>query len=106
ILVAEVGYDAADDQMFHIVYDGTVFDHRDMAVLGGDADAITQRLQAGFADDLDLAAAVRLGATALAGPDRNLPPNELEVAHLARGNGRRCFRRVTDGELADILGAG
>ncbi len=106
ILVAEVGYDAADDQMFHIVYDGTVFDHRDMAVLGGDADAITQRLQAGFADDLDLAAAVRLGATALAGPDRNLTPNELEVAHLARGNGRRCFRRVTDGELADILGAG
>jgi len=106
ILVAEVGYEATDDQMFHIVYDGTVFDHRDMAVLGGDADAITQRLQAGFADDLDLAAAVRLGATALAGPDRNLTPNELEVAHLARGNGRRCFRRVTDGELADILGAG
>jgi proteasome alpha subunit len=105
ILVAEVGYDPTGDQMFHIVYDGTVFDHRDMAVLGGDADAITERLRAGFAEDLDLPTAVRLGAGALAGPDRNLTPNELEVAHLSRGNGRRCFRRVGDAELAEILAA-
>ena len=40
ILVAEVGYVPAGDQMFHVLYDGTVFDHRDHTVLGGDADAI------------------------------------------------------------------
>ena len=44
ILVAEVGHEAASDQMFHILYDGTVFDHRDYTVLGGDADAIGTRV--------------------------------------------------------------
>ena len=32
ILVAEVGVRPDGDQMFHILYDGTVFDHRDHAV--------------------------------------------------------------------------
>jgi proteasome alpha subunit len=103
ILVAEVGLEPAGDQMFHILYDGTVMDQRDTAVLGGDADAIAERLASGFADDLDLAGAVRLGVTALAGPDRDLPTDELEVARLARGNGRRCFERVPEPALAQLL---
>ena len=103
ILVAEVGLEPDDDQMFHIVYDGTVFDQRDTAVLGGDADAISGRLEAGFADGLELAAAVRLGVESLTGEDRDLAPAELEVAVLARGNGRRCFRRISDDEVGTIL---
>ncbi|MFV0309109.1 MAG: proteasome subunit alpha, partial [Desertimonas sp.] len=50
ILVAEIGLGADGDQMFHILYDGTVFDHRDHAVLGGDAEAIGARLAAEFSD--------------------------------------------------------
>ena len=42
------------DQMFHILYDGTVMDERDSRVLGGDADAISERLGEAFADGLDL----------------------------------------------------
>jgi len=103
ILVAEVGLEAADDQMFHILYDGTVVDQRDVAILGGDADAIGERLRSSFEPDLDLAGAARLGVSALAGPDRELPTSELEVAALARGNGRRCFLRVTDVEITEIL---
>jgi proteasome alpha subunit len=103
ILVAEVGLEPAGDQMFHILYDGTVMDHRDTAVLGGDADAITERLEAGFSDGLDLGSSIRLGVEALKGPDRELPPGELEVAALARGNGRRCFARLAEAEVADIL---
>ena len=103
ILVAEVGLEPSDDQMFHIVYDGTVFDQRDTTVLGGDADAISGRLEAGFEDGLDLGAAVRLGVVALAGDDRNLTSPELEVAVLARGNGRRCFRRIDDAAVAELL---
>jgi len=103
ILVAEVGIEPADDQMFHILYDGTVMDQRDVAVLGGDADAIGERLHEGFEPDLELAAAVKLGVAALAGEDRELPTGELEVAVLARGNGRRCFLRVTESAVADIL---
>ena len=89
--------------MFHIQYDGTVFDHKDHTVLGGDADTILGRITESFADDLDAGAAVRAGAAALAGPDRTLPPTDLEVALLARGNGRRCFRRLGDDEVAALL---
>jgi len=103
ILVAEVGLEPSDDQMFHILYDGTVVDQRNVAVLGGDADAIGERLREAYQDDLDLEAAVKLGASSLAGPDRELPTTELEVATLSRGNGRRCFHRVNDLGVADIL---
>ena len=105
ILVAEVGLEPAADQMFHILYDGTVMDQRNVAVLGGDADTIGERLRSSFEPEveLDLAAAVKLGVSALAGPDRDLSTSELEVAVLARGNGRRCFLRVTDVGVAEIL---
>jgi proteasome alpha subunit len=46
---------------------------------------------------------VRAGVAALAGPDRTLPAAELEVALLARGNGRRCFRRLDDDAVAALL---
>jgi proteasome alpha subunit len=105
ILVAEVGIEPAGDQMFHILYDGTVVDQRDTAVLGGDTEAIGARLDEGFADGLDLAAAVALGAGALTGPDRELPHGELEVGVLCRGNGRRCFHRLTEDEVAEYVGA-
>ncbi len=104
ILVADVGVDSSGDQMFHILYDGTVMDQRDTAVLGGDADAIGERLRDAYEDGLDLAAAVRLGATSLGGPDREIPTAELGVAVLARGNGRRCFRRIADADIASMLG--
>lgn len=103
ILVAEVGLEPSGDQMFHILYDGTVVDHRNIAVLGGDAEAIAQRLTESYTEGLDRAGAVRVGVAALAGPDRELPTNELEIACLARGNGRRCFERLTDGEVDEIM---
>jgi proteasome alpha subunit len=105
ILVAEVGLEPDGDQMFHILYDGTVFDHQEYAVLGGDADAILGRIGDSFAGGLDVAAAIRAGVAALAGPDRTLPAAELEVAMLSRGNGRRCFRRLTDAQVEEQLSA-
>jgi proteasome alpha subunit len=89
ILVAEVGHERGGDQMFHILYDGTVMDERDYSALGGD----------GF----DLAAAVRAGVSALAGTDREIPAAELEVAVLSRSNGRRCFRRLDDDAVGQML---
>ena len=102
ILVAEVGQESIDDQMFHVVYDGTIFDQRNTAVLGGDDDSVGERLRAGFVDGMELVAAVRLGLASLAG-DRDLPVSDVEVAVLARGNGRRCFRRIDDGAVTAML---
>jgi proteasome alpha subunit len=104
ILVAEVGQEPADDQMFQILYDGTVMDERNYSALGGDSEAINARLAESFADGVDLAAAVRLGISALAGPDRTIPTRELEVATLSRGNGRRCFRRLSDDDVDALNG--
>jgi proteasome alpha subunit len=103
ILVAEVGAAGADDQIFHILYDGSVVDEDPFSVIGGDAEAIGSRLDEAFQPDLDLAGAVRAAVGALAGPERTLTAPELEVAVLARSNGRRAFRRIEDEELTALL---
>jgi len=108
ILVAEVGQTPEGDQLFHINYDGTVVDERDRSVLGGDTAAIASRLDTLLADvdfdSLSLQSAVAAGVSALAGPDRTIPVDALEVAVLARGAARRCFRRLSDDDIAALLG--
>ena len=104
ILVAEVGYGTDDYQLFHILYDGTVMDERRFSVLGGDAEAIAGRLNASYGDALSQADAVNAGTAALQGDERTLGADDLEVAVLSRSNGRRCFKRLTDTEVAEILG--
>jgi proteasome alpha subunit len=105
ILVAEVGSDADHDQLFHILYDGTVIDEQGFAVLGGDAEAIADRVAGAGGDRLDVGAAVAAATSALAGPDRTLAPADLEVALLERNGSRRCFRRLDDDEVAGHLAA-
>jgi proteasome alpha subunit len=103
ILVAEVGADSEQDQVFHILYDGSVVDEDRYSVIGGDAEAIGSRLEAAYQPGLDLAGALKAAVGALAGPERTLAPEELEVAVLSRANGRRAFRRIEDSELASLL---
>jgi proteasome alpha subunit len=106
ILVAEVGEPGSDrdhDQLFHLLYDGTVIDEHHFSVLGGEAEAITNRLEESYADDLSLDDALVVAAKALAGPDRQLEAAELEVAVLARERSRRAFRRIEDDEVTRIL---
>jgi proteasome alpha subunit len=103
ILVAEVGLDASGDQMFHLLYDGTVVDERNYAAIGGDAETIRGRLGESFVDGLDRRSAIRVGLGALSGPDREIEAGDLEVAELARGDERRCFCRIDAIALAELL---
>src|SRR5689334_862217 len=103
ILVAEVGASAADDQLFHILYDGSVVDEQNFSVLGGEAETIAERMGEGWNGDADLGAALKCATSALSGPDRTLPADDLEVAVLARADGRRAFRRVEGAELEGLL---
>jgi proteasome alpha subunit len=98
-----VGLQSAGDQMFHILYDGTVVDARDIAAIGGDSEAITTRLVDSWSEGLDRPGAIRIGVSALAGADREIAPGDLEVAELSRTNGRRCFHRLAPDVLADAL---
>ena len=104
ILVAEIGADADEDQLFHIMFDGTVIDETDVVALGGDSGAILERLQSGWAADQSLSVAVALGSTSLAGPDRMLTSADLEVAVLRRGSKRRTFERLSDADVTGLLG--
>jgi proteasome alpha subunit len=104
ILVAEVGVDAAGNRLYHILYDGTIMDERRFSVLGGDADAITGRMNASFVDEAGLADAIKGAVAALAGPERTIATTDLEVAVLARTNGRRCFQRLSDAEVSALTG--
>jgi proteasome alpha subunit len=101
ILVAELG--DAENQLYHIAYDGFVTDEDRFAVLGGDAETITERVSAAWQPDWTLPTAVQAATSALAGPDRALAAGDLEAAILSRGNGRRTFRRIEDEELAQLL---
>ncbi|MEC7828078.1 MAG: proteasome subunit alpha [Actinomycetota bacterium] len=102
IVVAEIDFDGAPE-LYRIQYDGTVADEQHWCCIGGDSEAVLDRLSAGWSQDLDREAAVRLAVTALAGPDRSISAEELEVAVLATDNGRRCFRRLADAETEGLL---
>ena len=104
ILVAEIGHDedGSADQLFHILYDGTVVDEDLAVVLGGETETINDRLGS-FDTPPTLADGLRRAVGALAGPDRTLDAAGLEAAVLERGDRRRAFRRLTDTELTAII---
>ncbi|MDQ6796921.1 MAG: proteasome subunit alpha [Actinomycetota bacterium] len=103
ILVAEVGLEPEGDVLFRIRYDGFVIDEEGSAVIGGEAEAIAERLRPSIVAGIDLGAALQAAVGALAGPERSLVAHDLEAAVLDRGTGRRAFRRLTEAELADLL---
>jgi proteasome alpha subunit len=105
ILVAEVGHEDVADQLFHILYDGSVVDEKRFSVLGGEADTIASRLEEAYEGVTDLASATRTAVAALAGPDRTLVADDLEVAILERTSKRRAFRRIEGAELEGLLTA-
>ena len=103
ILVAELGDDPSDDQLFHILYDGTVMDENDHTALGGESEAIAERLGATWTDGMSLADGLAAAVAALAGPERQLTADELEVAVLSRTHGRRAFQRIEGAALAAVM---
>ena len=104
ILVAQVGADADADEMFHILYDGTVMNEEDFTVLGGQAESIAEVLKERYESGMSRDAAIRFGADVLAGADSEaLSADQLEVAFLDRSRARRAFRRVRHTELEAVL---
>ena len=105
ILVAEVDYegDNQKNQMFHILYDGTVKDEASFAVLVGESEIILERFESLYKANMTLAKSLSACITALSGEGRKIDPDDLEVAELSIENGRRSFRRITGTELEDLI---
>lgn len=103
ILVAEVGLTQEQDQLFHIMYDGTVIDEHQFTVLGGDMEAIRTRLVERFVPQANLQDAVKFAHQALSLNDQQIDSSELEVAVLVRNNSRRCFNRLSEATIIQYL---
>ena len=103
ILVAQVADDQDRDELFHVLYDGTVMDEQGFTVLGGQAESINDSTREQYRDDLDRAGAVKLGAKVLAADGEPLGAAQLEVAMLVRARVRRAFQRIRGDELTALL---
>ncbi len=104
LLVAEMSPEAGGDRLFHLLYDGTVMDTTTHVVIGGEAEAIGARLDESWSMGLQLREAVGVAVGALTGSDRELVPDDLEVAVLSRDGERRSFRRIEGDDLGELLG--
>ncbi|HEX2267482.1 MAG TPA: proteasome subunit alpha [Actinomycetota bacterium] len=104
ILVGQVGETPADNELYHILFDGSVADERRAVAVGGRAEELGDKLRAEHRDGLSLPEAVRLAVGALSSIEqRSLDAPNLEAAVLDRNRERRKFRRLSDEEVASIL---
>ena len=106
ILVAQVGEGVEDNELFHILYDGSVADEDGFVAMGGESDQLETRLREGYRPDLPLDEALRIGIDALTMQNgQRVEPSRLEVAVLDRTRPRRKFRRLPDAEIGEALGS-
>jgi proteasome alpha subunit len=103
ILVAQVAEDQDQDELFHILYDGTVMDEQGFTVIGGQAESVSDTTREEYRADLDRAGAVKLGAKVLAANGEPLEASQLEVAMLDRTRARRAFQRIRGDDLTELL---
>ena len=106
ILVVQVGEAGLPNEMYRISFDGSIFDERGFAVIGGRSEALQAFLKERYkADESSLKAALTLCAAALENiTNQKLPLEGLEVATLDRNRVGRKFRRISITESRQILG--
>ena len=110
LCVAEVAHygETKAPELYRITYDGSIADEPHFVVMGGTTEPIATALEESYAENLELAAAVKIAVKALgAGGNgaepRKLGPATLEVAVLDAKRPRRCFRRITGAALEALL---
>ncbi|MGZ4125175.1 MAG: proteasome subunit alpha, partial [Actinomycetota bacterium] len=107
VLVGEVADDHGHNELYHILFDGSVNDEHGCVAIGGHADELGTALQAAYHEGWDLATAVREAVKAISGAEqRQIEPTSVEAGILDRTRPqRRKFRRLEEGEIAQILSA-
>ena len=96
----------AKNEIYHILYDGTIEDEHNYAAMGGQADKIRRFLKDHYQTAMNLGDALQLGVRALSvTQNKTLTERDLEVAVLDRTKERRKFRRLPPEALSQLLGA-
>lgn len=111
LIVAEVGAQLADDQIYRLTYDGSVTDEQGFAAMGGQAEAVTTHIREHWSDDLSLPDVLKISVAGLLASHAGIPNGEtqlnaesLEVAVLDRTRPRRTFKRLAEPLVAEMLG--
>ncbi|MGQ4807917.1 Proteasome subunit alpha 1 [Candidatus Entotheonellaceae bacterium PAL068K] len=107
ILVVKVGESTSPNDMYHISFDGSISDHRQFAVIGGQADRIRTYLQDHYTANLSLPAALSLSRQGLLTGYEQSPVDEspLEVGVLDRTRSDRKFYRLSRTDIAQAIAA-
>jgi proteasome alpha subunit len=107
IVVGEVAVDAGRNEIYHILFDGTVTDEQGFVAIGGHADELTTAVSNAYQQGWDLATGVREAVNALrSAENRQIEAESIEVGVLDRtSRSRRTFRRLEEEEIAGILSA-
>jgi proteasome alpha subunit len=109
LVVAEVGSAQDADQIYRIVFDGSVDEeHSGFVVIGGQAERVAEVLRERYRPGLSLQEAMGLAMAALAvqnggGSSENVTGDQLEVALLERSRAHRAFRSVAGPRLDALL---
>jgi proteasome alpha subunit len=104
ILVGQVGERPGENELYHLLYDGSVTDEKAYVAMGGRSEELTGQLKDRYREGLSLDDAIRMGAAALGAVEQTTVEAEnLEAAVLDRTRARRKFRRLTDAELAGMI---
>ena len=105
ILVGEVADNGGRNEIYHLLFDGTVTDEHGCVSIGGHAEELGTAMNDAYQEGWDLARAVRECVKALSSAEgREIEPGSVEAGVLDRTRGqRRKFRRLEDDEVAGIL---
>jgi len=107
VLVAEVGDDIyPKNNIYHIAFDGTLWEERNFAIIGGNSDKLREYLQREFRENLTRRESLKLATRTLSTlKDSQITHEILEVGILDKNRGRRKFKRLTPEEISELLEA-
>jgi proteasome alpha subunit len=104
ILVVGLG-EGETSEMYRISFDGSIFDEKLVAVIGGRSEAIMAHLKQQVEGPRPLSEALKQGLEALASVGQpELRLQQMEIAVLDRRRSGRKFRRLLQAELIDLSG--
>jgi proteasome alpha subunit len=101
ILIAEVGHESSGDRLYKVTYDGTLYDERGFAAIGGQSEALSDKIGESYDEVPPLAEALTVAANAF----QIIEDREIEGwegAILERAGDRRTFRRFDPEEFSSI----
>ena len=106
LLVAEIGNEMENDEIYRLTFDGSVVDEKNFVAIGGDSEKINELLKSSWKNNIQSQEAIKLSLKILneaSTSDKKITNESIEVAILDRKKIGRKFVRLNQSELSQIL---